>query len=277
MNEWQNVRWAIPLRGKPSLLQAAASSHGEERRIERYFVTQFWQAHLYRHEGELRLRSERYPAANGVRFPIRPGTISVLPPDIHSEYRLKGRAEYVYAHFRFEGADEGTEETFIPAAQHLGDTTARFQDAFELAIGIFASRPWRAEVRLWEMLWQLVERSEPDDGSVLPSGRSHPAVDRARRLIELRLSEPLTIAGIADEVGLSRSQLARLFREEIGRSPRQYLRTRRVERARHLLIYTTQPIKAIAREVGIGDLHQFNKTLRQTLGAAPRDLRLRGG
>jgi len=102
-------------------------------------------------------------------------------------------------------------------------------------------------------------------------------VERARRLIELRLSEPLTVAAIADEVSLSQSQLTRLFRNEVGSSPRQYLLSRRVERARYLLIHTTRPIKAIAREVGIGDLHQFNKTLRRTINIAPRELRQRGG
>jgi transcriptional regulator GlxA family with amidase domain len=46
-----------------------------------------------------------------------------------------------------------------------------------------------------------------------------------------------------------------------------------VERARHLLLNSTLPIKVIAREVGIPDPHLFNKIIRRELGKAPREVR----
>ena len=46
-----------------------------------------------------------------------------------------------------------------------------------------------------------------------------------------------------------------------------------MERARYLLEHSTMPIKAIARDVGIPDLHLFNKTVRRELGKSPREVR----
>jgi len=40
-----------------------------------------------------------------------------------------------------------------------------------------------------------------------------------------------------------------------------------------LLVYSTLPVKVIASEVGIPDLHLFNKTIRRELGHSPRAIR----
>ena len=58
-------------------------------------------------------------------------------------------------------------------------------------------------------------------------------------LMEANLSEPLSLIEIADDVGLSRRQIERLFRTEMGRSPARYYLEIRLDRARHLLIQSS--------------------------------------
>ncbi|RUV30241.1 GlxA family transcriptional regulator, partial [Mesorhizobium sp. M5C.F.Ca.IN.020.32.2.1] len=53
-------------------------------------------------------------------------------------------------------------------------------------------------------------------------------------LMEANLSEPLSLIEIADHVDLSRRQIERLFRTEMGRSPARYYLEIRLDRARHL-------------------------------------------
>jgi AraC-like DNA-binding protein len=56
----------------------------------------------------------------------------------------------------------------------------------------------------------------------------------------------------------------------------EYVRRRRVERARHLLLHSGLSIKQVACEVGLPDLQLFNKTIRRAYGVAPRSLREHG-
>ena len=55
-------------------------------------------------------------------------------------------------------------------------------------------------------------------------------------LMEANISEPLSLVEIAKYAGLSRRQIERLFRRNLGRSPARYYLEIRLDRARHLLI-----------------------------------------
>ena len=54
-----------------------------------------------------------------------------------------------------------------------------------------------------------------------------------------------------------------------------YVRSRRSQHAEDLLMSTTLPIKAIARAVGVPDLQQFNRLMRDSKGLCPRAIRER--
>jgi AraC-like DNA-binding protein len=53
----------------------------------------------------------------------------------------------------------------------------------------------------------------------------------------------------------------------------QLIRKQRLQRAYHLLIHSTMPIKVVAAESGLSDLQQFNKQMRREYGKSPRALR----
>ncbi len=77
-------------------------------------------------------------------------------------------------------------------------------------------------------------------------------------------------------VGISARQLDNLVRTGVGEAMLRYTRRRRVERAQQLLTQTSEPIRRMAADVCLGDLHVFNKTFRRALGASPRQVRERG-
>lgn len=262
MLPWQSARWMIPLESPPTVLQMGVGKHGH-RPVEHYRLDALWCLHLYRYEADLRI--------NDQAFPIRPGHVSVTPPGAALEYRYQGPSVHAYAHFAFADAPAGAARgVFIPAMQPLGDDFAAIARSFEHAIGSFSTQRARAEARVWDLLWQLAERAT--NPSAEPPGM-HPAVAQTLQTIELGLGEPLRVADLARAVGLSHNHLIRLFRTAVGTTIVGYLRERRLERARHLLTHTTLPIKAIASQVGIGDLHQFNKAVRTGLGVSPRQVR----
>ena len=234
--------------------------HGRQS-VERYRLDGLWSLHLYPYEADVTI--------DGLVFPIRPGYAGITPPNGQVEYHYQRPVRHLYAHFRMGEANHPARA--IPAMQNLGDRFVTVSERLEQAIGFFPTQPRRAEARLWDMLWELA--AAPAHG--VSASRRHPAIDRVCSLIELNLAEPLRVPDLAHEAGLSHNHLLRLFRATFGATVTGYIRQRRVQRSKHLLLYSTLPIKVIAAEVGMADLHSFNKTIRRTLGASPRQIRER--
>ena len=248
----------MPLDARPSLAQMAVGRHGT-RPVEHYRLKGLWCAHLYRYTGEV--------VMDGKVLPIRPRYASIAPPGVKLEYRYRGLSVHIYAHFSLPRTRGGC--VSVAAMQDLGSDFPEVSRAFEQALAYFPTHLRWSEVKLWDILWQLAERGTgPGKMPAL-----HPAVRQAFHIIERRLGERIRISELAQEVELSHNQLTRLFRAVTGNTIIGYIRERRMQRAKHLLVHSTLPIKAIAYEVGIGDLRLFNKTVRRTLGDAPRNVR----
>ncbi|MCT7375241.1 GlxA family transcriptional regulator [Chelativorans salis] len=92
-------------------------------------------------------------------------------------------------------------------------------------------------------------------------------------LMEANLSEPLSLVEVAEAVGLSRRQIERLFRQEMGRSPARYYLEIRLDRARHLLIQSTMPVVEVAVACGFVSASHFSKCYRELYARSPQQER----
>jgi AraC-like DNA-binding protein len=84
------------------------------------------------------------------------------------------------------------------------------------------------------------------------------------------LSEPLTVADMAERVSLSPSAFAHLFRDVTGRSPYQFLKEMRLDRARELLVDGNFTVARISKEVGYTSVSHFISEFRGRFGVTPR-------
>lgn len=225
----------------------------------RFRLAEAWQVHLYRYRAELWIGDDRYA--------VEPGWASIVAPDVATRYRFIAPGPQLCAHFALPVGDSA--KVRVPAAFDLAADAPRLWDAMDEALTWFDARPARTAARVWDVLWQLVDigqHPQTDPGE-------HPAVAEARSLIERHLAAPLTVAEIARQSELSHNHLLRLFRRATGRSIAGYIRRRRADRALYLLRRSSMPIKSIAIEVGVPDLQQFNKLMRDIHGRSPRQLR----
>jgi AraC-like DNA-binding protein len=78
---------------------------------------------------------------------------------------------------------------------------------------------------------------------------------------------------VAQAVGVSVSQLNRLFHRDLGFSPRDYLQRRRVQAAVLLLKNGARPIKQIAYELGFNSISNFSNWFYRQKGVFPRAFR----
>lgn len=266
---WRSDRtFDMPLRSPPILALLGEGTYGVDatQRTLRYEMGDVWCAHFYTYEGEL--------VINGEEFPIRPNYVSVTPPLARLEWRLRGKSEHRAAIFSLPKAEEDTVVPEVaPAMRDLGGEFERVYAELGEGIGFLSLQRRRAEARVWDILWRLVE----DEGLAAGIHGEAEAVDsrvlKTIKLIERRMGMRLSVPSLAAEVGLGVNQLERVFRKRLNTSIIGYIRRRRAERARELLLNTSMPIKLVAAEVGVPDLQSFYKTMRLEFGVAPGAIR----
>jgi transcriptional regulator GlxA family with amidase domain len=88
-------------------------------------------------------------------------------------------------------------------------------------------------------------------------------------------AEPLAIRQLARLAGLSVHHFIRAFRSATGQTPHQYLRARRIDRARELLVTTPMPVTEICDAVGFQSLGSFSALFRRLSGETPTAYRSR--
>jgi len=96
---------------------------------------------------------------------------------------------------------------------------------------------------------------------------------RAKDLVDARYSEQITVDDMAAAAMLSRAHFSREFSKTFGESPRDYLQTRRLERAAALLRNTDYSIADVCIAVGLRSLGSFTTSFKRTYGKTPSGYR----
>jgi AraC-like DNA-binding protein len=92
-------------------------------------------------------------------------------------------------------------------------------------------------------------------------------------LDRLPLTVKLLEMDLAREVGLGLSQFVRLFRNEVGMTPKRYFESRRRDTCRRMLITSSTPLKQIAAELGFSHASDFSAWFKKIHGATPKEFR----
>ena len=107
----------------------------------------------------------------------------------------------------------------------------------------------------------------------MPNERSSGPVQRALWFVENRLSDEMSLNGIADVVGVSPQHLARAFGAATGRSLMAYARGRRLTEAVRRLADGDASILAVALDHGYGSHGAFTRAFRDEFGVTPKAFR----
>lgn len=95
-------------------------------------------------------------------------------------------------------------------------------------------------------------------------------VQRVQAYVSEHLHEQLTLARLADFVGLSPYHFARGFRATAGIPPMAFVRLRRIESAQVLLANPSIPLRVIASLVGFRDEFELSRVYKRVTGSSPR-------
>ena len=96
-----------------------------------------------------------------------------------------------------------------------------------------------------------------------------PLVKEIILAVDMDLGKPLTLSYFSEMLNVNSSYLSGLFKKETGTSLTEYVTARRILRAEDLLITSQLPIKTIAEQVGIPDVHYFSRIFKRKTGQTP--------
>ena len=95
----------------------------------------------------------------------------------------------------------------------------------------------------------------------------------ALEYIEAHLAEPIDNTVLGRVCHVSRDHLIRLFRQQIGQTPAQFILERRVSKAAQQLIFSADSIEQIAERHGFLDRFHFSRMFKARMGTPPATYR----
>ncbi|MER0247308.1 DJ-1/PfpI family protein [Streptomyces sp. HSW2009] len=149
-------------------------------------------------------------------------------------------------------------------------TSAGIASGIDLTLHLLAVRhgpALAAQVARDMVVYARRNGHEPQTSAMLRY-RSHldDTVHRVQDLIDTRFAEPLTLAHLAAQAGVSPRTLTRLFgRATGGLTPLRYQQTLRVEHATHLIDHGAT-VESAARDVGFEDARMLRRLRARTGG-----------
>jgi AraC-like DNA-binding protein len=222
----------------------------------------FWQLEVFE-SGRTRMR------AGAETRELTGGWIALLPPYTEhvSEYLEDGTATTslkfeVHSPLRSAVLWRGPSSTsarIIEALTGLLPPTMR-----QLAPNLHVVDPLLSALIAW-----AVAPPEPDTAQT----RGLTAAERARTVVLTCDRWPLSVPQVAAQVGLSASRLSHLFRQQYGRSLKEFADRTRADIAGRHLQWSTMSIKQTAELMGFESLQAFSRFFRRATGASPRKFR----
>jgi AraC-like DNA-binding protein len=91
--------------------------------------------------------------------------------------------------------------------------------------------------------------------------------------MKVHLEEPLDLDALAHIALISKFHLVRVFDEITGTTPRHFLSCLRIQRAKEILLNSSDPITEICLQVGYNSLGSFSKIFNDLVGVGPQEFR----
>lgn len=157
------------------------------------------------------------------------------------------------------------DEYFLFNNQSLASAT---NNIMRIAMDDNSQKDIMADFALKELLIRLMQtqaRSMVEKNIVKNKSRIGFAVDYIRK----NLHQKLSIDSIAKMAYVSKSNFFKMFKDELGTSPNEFILQERISRAKELL-KSRNSIKETAFQTGFSDTNYFTRVFKQLVGMTPK-------
>lgn len=208
-------------------------------------------------------------AVSGGVFPLaRAGLMDGHTTSVHWCYETAFAAEFPRL--------ETTEDVIIIDRRRL--TASGAAAAFDLSLHLI-EQTLGADVATEVACWfqhplvrgQGVTQRKPTFAAESTHDMLPPIVRRSVEIFADHIEDPINIADVANEVGVSVRQLERMFHKTTGNTPLGYYKSLRMHKARQLLLYSKDPMIQIAIAVGYASSSAMSKNYIDVFGIHPKE------
>ncbi len=201
---------------------------------------------------------------NGESYSVCPSQVFVIPPGELVGYEADKENPWSYIWIGFESGIElpqvFSQPVFsFPQGKNLFESMAGARE-FENGRELYLCS------KIFELLHMLLPSEEKE-------GRRQVYVRQAKNYIKSEYMTGITVGDVAASLSLDRSYFSGLFREEVGKTPKQYLREVRMQQAADHLLNRDYTVTEIAMSVGYPDVFTFSRVFRNHFGMSPREYR----
>ena len=129
-------------------------------------------------------------------------------------------------------------------------------------------------LKMREIVLLLMQTSNANTISSLFFDLYSPRYVTISEVLESHLNSDLSITELANLAGLSLSTFKREFKKQFGDTPSNYLKDKKLEKAKELLLKTELSVSEICYQVGFNDIAHFSRSFKTKYKTSPSGYRL---
>ncbi|MDO4618732.1 MAG: AraC family transcriptional regulator [Clostridia bacterium] len=190
-------------------------------------------------------------------YNIGAGEMFVIPPFAETYYEAneKNPWSYIWVGFTSDNLPLNLENVIKCPEAYSVFNAFKTADRFQNGRSAFIAG------KLWELFAILLDKNT----------HKTDYVNTALDIIHSEYTNPITIEGIANRIGLDRRYFAKLFKAHTKVSPRDYLLAYRMKIASMLLSEKAVSVSVAANSVGYSDIFLFSKMFKKHFGIPPTE------
>ena len=219
-------------------------------------------------------------SAGGRDYALGAGQGFLICPEEITSYTADGEAPWSYFWIGISGraAADLVRDLGLGKERPVFCFPAEAEERYAEMRGCATESLW-GQLALLGALYGLLSQIRPEAAEGAPSPRQYRTgrdyVESAILYIQENYPSPITVAGLAEYLGLNRCYFATLFREHTRVSPRAFLVSTRLGKAAQLLEGGRLSVTEVAKSVGYEDPLLFSRMFRKEYGASPLEYRRR--
>jgi AraC-like DNA-binding protein len=225
--------------------------------------------YIHSGKGEFQINGQTYMLSAGQGFLIIPNQIVRYEPDDNDPwcYSYIGFQGYKADFFLRQAGLSLNQPIFEAKSEALVECFARLGEIQTSRL----AKILRFTSTLYLILSCLIDQSPVDSGSRHDSKQLY--IQSAIDYITDHYANPISIADIAEHIGLDQSYLGAIFKNQVQMTLQQFLIQYRIERACAFMEARQLTINQIARSVGYENTLSFSRTFKKIKGVSPSEYR----
>lgn len=224
------------------------------------------------HELIYKWSGESVSRISGREYALKQGCVLYIPEGEHGSYSVETlrQGEAIDIFVKLEAPL--SQEPYLFDAGQNARVKEMFESCHELWTGAQPSGALRCMSMTYGILAEIMDMASR--AQVPPAEKR--ALDEAMAYFETHMFDAkFDYKEMAARTGMSYSYMKRVFIERLGMPPSKYLRERRIQYAKSLLLYPEYSVTQVAYSVGYDNLCYFSRVFKQTTGISPIEYRRR--